>query len=171
MNISIIDIAIAIFNFLLLLILLWLVLYRPVIRMLDEREGRIRHENEEIERMKNEATQLRQEWEEKNAEISSQAHQIIEEATKQAQKAREDILAQAREDARRILARAENEVVRERTRAWEELWGDMVNLVITAATKIVGEDFDDTKHRKRIQNFISNIDSRRIGELTNEQGT
>ena len=170
-NISIVDIVIAIFNFLLLLALLWLVLYRPIIRLLDEREERIRNEREEIERMKKEAAQLREEWERKNAEITNQAKQIIEEATKQAQKAREDILAQARDDAHRILARAENEVGRERTRVWEELWEEMVSLVITAATKIVGEDLDDTKHRKRIQNFIKNLDSRRIGELTNEQGS
>lgn len=169
MHISILDIAFAIFNFLILLVLLQFVLYRPIVRMLEEREERIRNENDEIERMKQEVNAMKEELERKNAELAAQAHQVLDDAKKMGQKAREEILTQAREEARRILSRAENEVVRERTRAWEELWGEMVNLVITAATKIVGEDLDDAKHRKRIQNFISSLDPRQIGELTDGQ--
>lgn len=169
MHISILDIIFAIFNFLILLFLLHLVLYRPVVRMLDEREERIRRENEGIEQLKQEVMAMKEELAKKNADLAAHSHQILEDAKKMGQKAREEILAQAREEARHILSRAENEVVRERTRAWEELWGEMVNLVITAATKIVGEDLDDAKHRKRIQNFINSLDPRQIGELTNEQ--
>lgn len=169
MHISILDVAFAIFNFLILLLLLQMVLYRPVVRMLDEREARVRNENEEIERKKAEILAMKEELEKQNTALAAQSQQILEDAKKMGQKAREEILSQAREEARYILSRAEDEVVRERTRAWEELWGEMVNLVITAATKVVGEDLDDAKHRKRIQNFINSLDPRQIGELTNGQ--
>lgn len=167
-ELNVMDLVLTVFNFLLLVALLYLVLYRPVLRLLNEREERIKAENEEIESLRREAERLKKEWEDKNAELAKNIHQILEEANEQGKKAREEIIREAREEARHILARASQDARRERVKAWEELWGEMVNIIVTIATKVVGEEFDDEKHRKKILSFIKDLDSKMIGELTNE---
>jgi F-type H+-transporting ATPase subunit b len=169
-QVNLLDIVFALLNFLILLGILQLVLYKPVVRLLNEREERVKRQNQELEANRQKLAALEEELERKQTELAAQVRQILDDARHQGQKTKEEILAQAREEARHILSRAEAEVQRERLRAWEELWGEMVNLVISAATRIVGEDFNDDKHRRRIEEFISSLDLRQIGELTNENG-
>jgi F-type H+-transporting ATPase subunit b len=83
-------------------------------------------------------------------------------------KEKEEIVRQAKEEAGQILIRAGQEARRERSKAWEDLWDEMVGIIITIATKAVGEEFNDEKHRAKIRSFIKQLDSKMIGELTNE---
>lgn len=170
MKVNLLDIVFALLNFLILLWILKLVLYKPVVRLLNEREEGIARQNLEIEEKQQKLAAFQYELEQKQAELTAQVHKVLDDAQKQGQAAKEEILAQAREEARHILSRAEGEVHRERLRAWEELWSEIVGLVISTATKVVGEDFNDEMHRKRIEEFINGLDPHQIGELTNENG-
>ena len=168
MNISIGTIVISIINFFVLLWLLKLVLYKPVLRILDEREARIRRENEEIARGKEEAASLLAEYQRRLAEIDSEARRIIQEAENKGEALRNEILAQAREEAKRLLAKANEEAIRERSRAFEELRDEMAQLVIAAASKIVGETLDDQRRRQMALDFIERLNREEIGELSDE---
>lgn len=168
MEISILDIILTILNFFILMGLLYLVLYRPVLRLLQEREEKIKTENEQLSTMRHEAETLKKKWEEKNKALAADVQRILEAARQEGLKEKEDIIRQAKEEAGQILVRAGQEARRERSKAWEEWWEEMVGIIITIATKVVGEEFDDEKHRTKIRSFIKQLDSKMIGELTNE---
>lgn len=168
MEIRIVDLLLTILNFFILMGLLYVVLYRPVLNLLSAREAKIKRENEELARLRKEAEELKSRWEAKNQELASDRHRILEEAKQQGLKEKEELIRQAREEALRIIARARQEVQRERNRVWEELWEEVVGIIITIATKVVGEEFNEEKHRKKIRAFIESLDTKAIGELTNE---
>jgi len=44
----------------------------------------------------------------------------------------------------------------------------MVGIIILICSKVVGEEFNEEKHRKKIRTFIKSLDAKTIGELTNE---
>jgi len=162
------DLLFTLLNFFILLALLYVILYRPVLQLLSEREERIKAEDSKIEDLRKESEELKVQWEEKNRELACDVRRILEEAKQEGLKEKEEIIREAKAEARQILARASREARRERGRAWEELWGEMVGIIITIATKVVGEEFDDEKHRNKIRSFIKDLDSKMIGELTNE---
>jgi len=168
MEISIADLLLTVLNFFILMGLLYVVLYRPVLNILSTREAKIKRENEELARFRKEAEELKNQWEAKNQELADDRHRILEEAKQQGLKEKEELIRQAREEALQILARARQEVERERNRAWEELWEEMVGIIITIAAKVVGEEFDEEKQRKKIRVFIKSLVAKAIGELTNE---
>jgi F-type H+-transporting ATPase subunit b len=168
LNLSIGTIIISILNFLVLLWLLKLILYKPVLTMLDEREARIRRENEEIARGKEEAAALLAEYQKRLAEINAEAQRIINSAEHEGEQVRSEILAQAKAEAERILSKAGDEAIRERSRIFDELRNEMAQLVVAAASKIMGESMDDPRRRQMALDFIQHLNRKEIGELSDE---
>ena len=141
-------------NFLVLLALLWRFLYKPVIRMLDERSSRIKESMERAEAIKeqlartNEETKLALESARKEAQaIADQASQIGEQ-----------IKAQARRDAQteadKILERARQQIEQERRQAIAEARQEMANLVVAAAGKVLGRQLDDRAQHLLVEEFL-----------------
>ncbi len=141
-------------NFLVLIALLWRFLYKPVIRMLDERSNRIKESMERAETIKeqlartNEETRLALESARKEAQgLADQASQIGEQ-----------IKAQARRDAQaeadKILERARQQIEQERRQAVAEARQEMANLVVMAAGKVLGRQLDDRAQHQLVEEFL-----------------
>ena len=163
MEISIADLLLTVINFFILMGLLYVVLYRPVLNILSTREAKIKRENEELARFRKEAEELKNQWEAKNQELADDRHRILEEAKQQGLKEKEELIRQAREEALQILARARQEVERERNRAWEELWEEMVGIIITIAAKVVGEELTKKNRGKRSEYLLKAWLPKRLG--------
>lgn len=97
MQVNLLDIVFALLNFLILLGILQLVLYKPVVRLLNEREERVKRQNQELEANRQKLAALEEELERKQTELAAQVRQILDDARHQGQKTKEEILAQARE--------------------------------------------------------------------------
>jgi len=152
-------------NFLLLIWILQRVLYRPVMKMLDDRSTRIRESLAQAETVREETAQL-----------ESQARTILDEARRQGQ----DILALAnqnserlvsearqvaQEEAERLVERARSEMARERQQAFQELREQVADLAIQAAGRVINRSLDDPAHRQLVREFlvtdVANVDERR----------
>ena len=141
-------------NFGLLLLILSLVLFKPILKKLEERASRVRKGVEDSE----EAGRLRQGAEEHyQAEIERsriEARQVIERATRTAEQQRQEILAQARSDAHELLARAQELATRQRQERETEWRQQIVDLAIAAASRLLQEDIDDQRHHALVHEFL-----------------
>ena len=81
-----------IFNFALLAVLLYLVAYKPILRMLDERSARIKKGLEDAEEASRRAAEMEQEFDQRMALARKEGQEIIAQATQMSEKARQDIL-------------------------------------------------------------------------------
>ncbi len=104
-------------NFVLLLILLRLVLYKPVLRMLDERAARVRQSMEQAELIRRQAEQIQQEFQVRIEQARREGQQIIAEAHRAAEQVRQQKLQEALAEAEALLTRARAEIERERDAA------------------------------------------------------
>jgi F-type H+-transporting ATPase subunit b len=93
-------------NFLVLLAALWWLFFRPITRLLEERERRVRHSLQQAEKIEQQAAAA----ETARAELIAAAHAEARAIRARAEGQAEHLLArtrsQAREEADRILARA-----------------------------------------------------------------
>jgi F-type H+-transporting ATPase subunit b len=97
MQIDWLTLAAQIVNFLVLVWLLQRFLYRPITRVMERRERRIRERLDEAARTKSEAEDERRAYREKIAELEQQRDRMLTEAREAAEKERKSLEAKARE--------------------------------------------------------------------------
>src|SRR5919206_2272891 len=93
-------------NFIVLLVLLRLVLFKPVVGMLDARAQRVRESMNQAEAARRAAEQAEADRQALLAETRREAEQIRSRADEQAKRIAADLQARAQEDASRILEQA-----------------------------------------------------------------
>jgi F-type H+-transporting ATPase subunit b len=141
-------------NFTLLALLLYVVAYKPILRMLDERSARIKKGLEDAESASKRAAEMEQEFERRMAEARKEGQEVIAQATRMSEKSRQDILDQAREEARLQIEKAREEIARERDQAMGELRQQIADLALTISEKVIGKTLDEPGQRQLIAQFL-----------------
>jgi F-type H+-transporting ATPase subunit b len=141
-------------NFTLLAVLLYLVAYKPILRMLDERSARIKKGLEDAEEASRKAAEMEQVLEQQRAEARKEGQEIIAQATKASEKVGQDILDKAREESRAQIEKAKEEIARERELAMSELRQQVADLSLAISEKVIGETLDEQGHRQLIADFL-----------------
>ena len=149
-------------NFSLLLLILYMVLYKPIIRMLDQRSQRIQESLEQADRLREETSAGEAQVKEQIDEARQEGRNIVAQATQVADRVREEAREQARTEADNIVARARTELQRERDEAIEELRRQFADLTVTAAERVINTSLDRDQHRRLIEEVLDQ--SRNIGQ-------
>jgi F-type H+-transporting ATPase subunit b len=150
-------------NFLILLFILHRLLYSRVIGMLDQRAQTIRESVEAAERMRAESARADQERLEVLREARRQAEEIVTRATQEAERIRTEARQAAQEDGQRIISRAQEEATAERQQAMQELRGEVADLAVMAAGRLINRSLDDPSHRALVAEFLADGDGRAGG--------
>jgi F-type H+-transporting ATPase subunit b len=149
-------------NFALLLILLRVFLYKPILKMLDERRQRIARSMEDAEKTAEARQKAEEEYQRQAEEMAQERERLRAEMTEEVAREREKLLAQARTEAEDILADARAQVEREREQMLKDLRGQVVALAIAAANKVIGEALDEERQRRLVEEFFSGIRAGRV---------
>ncbi len=142
--------------------------YKPILRVLDERKARIAKGLEDSRQ----AAIARD-----NAD--AEAKKILDTARQEAAKIRQDAVAQAEEtakaieskaneDARGIVAGAAVSAEEERNRILSDLRGQVAAISIAAANRLIGESLDEKRQHALIADFFSKVPAS-VADLSGEQ--
>jgi F-type H+-transporting ATPase subunit b len=142
-------------NFTALLILLRLFVYKPVLKMLDERRERIREGLNAAERGREAAVEANREAQAQIDAARREGQAIIAQAQQVAQRMQEEGIERARIEQEAILARARAEIELERDSAIAELRKEFADLTIAAAEKVIGQSLDRAAHQRLIEQALS----------------
>lgn len=143
-----------IINFVLLLGLLTVVLYRPVTRMLDERSVKINESLQEAERIRKESVQAEESVKAQVEAGRKEGQAIIAQATQIAERVKEEARAGAKDEANALIAKARTEIDREREESYNQLRQEFVDLAISAAEKVINQSLDKKAHQKLIEEVL-----------------
>ena len=146
-----------IINFVLLLVLLRIFLYRPIVNMLDRRREKIRTDLDEADKARSQAEAAKQEYEKQLEQARQERRSIVAQANEQAEKMSEEILEKARVEAQQLVSKTEEEMEALRRQALVGAQDEIVDLALSAAGKVVGESLDEKAHRRLIQEFIAEV--------------
>lgn len=143
-----------IINFVVLLLILYWLLHKPILRMLDQRSQKIKESLEMAQRVKEEAARSQAEMAQQLNAARAEGQQLIAQAREVAERYREEELAKARQEIQAERARAEANIQRERDAAIEELRREFASLAITAAERVVERSLDPSAHRELIDKVL-----------------
>ncbi len=141
----------------LLVFLLYKLLYRPVLKMLDERSERIRQSMEDSAKAREMAEKAQEEFEKRVLEARKEGQDIITQANKMSEQLRQEILEQARSEAEQLIQKERQSMTQEREQAMAELQKQVADLSIRIAQKVIGQALDEGTQRKLIADVLSDM--------------
>jgi F-type H+-transporting ATPase subunit b len=143
-----------IINFVLLLGLLYLVAYKPIMRMFDERSRKVKESMEQTEYIKEKAAQVEEESKKRIEEASKEGQEVVARAVRTGEEARQKAQQEAKQDAEALIVRARMEIQRERDETIDELRKQVADLTILAAGKVIERSLDKEEHRQLIDTVL-----------------
>jgi F-type H+-transporting ATPase subunit b len=123
----------------------------------EAREKKIQDTLEEAERSRNEAQRVLDDYKGQLADARSEANRTIEDARRQGEEVRKDIIARAEQEAEGIVERARAQIEAERNRTVQELQGQIAELSIDLAEKVVGRSLDGQAQRELVDAYIKEV--------------
>jgi len=142
-------------NFTFLLIVLRLLIYKPILKMLDERRERIREGLSAADRGREQAAEASREAQAQIDAARREGQQIVLQAQQIATRIQEEGRQQAQQQSEAMLQRARNEIALERDGAIAELRKEFADLTITAAEKVIGQSLDRAAHQRLIESALA----------------
>jgi F-type H+-transporting ATPase subunit b len=141
-------------NFIVLLVMLRLFLYKPVMKVLDERAEKTRNAMELAEATKKEYEQAKGEIQKQIEKGRQEAQAIITQAMQVGERLKGESREEAAKQAQVIIDRARSELGAERDKIVGDLRREFVDISIAAAEKVIKETLDREKHRKLIEETL-----------------
>ena len=141
-------------NFVILFGLLYLVAYKPIMRMLDQRSGKIKESMERTELIKEQAAHAEEEAEKRIEAASKEGQELVARAVRTGEEVRQQSQQEARQQAESLIGRARLEIQRERDEAIDELRKEFADLTILAAGKVIDRSLDKEAHRQLIDKVL-----------------
>ena len=144
-------------SFLLLIFLVKKYAWGNLSSILDERAEKISSDIDGAEEARKKAEELASKREAELAGSRTEAKTIIENAKGTAEKSRADILAEAKLEAGRLKEKANQEIAQNKAEALQSVKGDVADLTISLAGKIISQNLDSQAHKELIDQYIDQL--------------
>ena len=144
-------------SFLLLIFLVKKYAWGNISSILDERAEKISSDIDDAEEARKKAEELASKREAELAGSRTEAKTIIENAKGTAEKSRADILAEAKLEAGRLKEKANQEIAQNKAEALQSVKGDVADLTISLAGKIISQNLDGQTHKELIDQYIDQL--------------
>lgn len=128
--------------------------WNPLLKAVEEREKGIREALEGAEKAAAEAQAALRKHQELVREAGREREEILKRALHEADSLKNDIVARAREESERTLQRAKDQIQREKAQAILDIKGQVADLAVAAAAKIVTSSLTPETQRKLVSDFI-----------------
>ena len=142
-------------NFVVLLILMRIFLYKPVVAMLDARAQRVRESMEQADQARRAAEQAEADRQSLLAETRREAEQIRARADEQAKRILADAESRAHERQQQIEQQAEASARLIEERVMAQVRGQLADLVVTAVDRVTRGAIDANAQRGLVQQFLT----------------
>lgn len=156
-SVNIWQIIISLLNLLILFMLVKKFLYKPVSRVLQERQDEIDESYKEAETAKEEALENKTAWEDKLKGAKAEAEYILKNAKENASQRSDKLILEAKEEAEGILRRAKENAELEKKKAEEEIKREIADVSVLLAEKMLEREINEKDHHATINSFIERI--------------
>lgn len=132
-------------------------LFKPVLKVLQQRQDEVDQLYSDANQAKAEAEAIRADYEQHLSSAREEASQLVRTATEQATRRGNEIVEEAQNQANTLLARAEAEINQEKKKAVNEVKDEISQMAVDIASKVVEREISPADHQKLIEDFIKNV--------------
>ena len=144
-------------SFILLLVLVKKYAWSNLASIFEQRAEKIAADIDGAEQARQKAEVLAQKREDELAGSRKEAKTIIENAKETAEKSKANILADAKLEAGRLKEKANQEIAQNKAEALQSVKGEVADLTISLAGKIISQNLDGYAHKELIDQYIDQL--------------
>lgn len=144
-------------NLLILTLIVKHFLFKPVQKIMNERQQRANALIADAQKAKEEAASLQAEYEQHLENAKEEAAQLLAQAGQTAAQRSEETLHAAREQAAVLKQKASAEIEQERKKALNEVKDEIGGMAMAIASKVVEREINEKDHQDLIDAFIEKV--------------
>lgn len=132
-------------------------LFKPVMKMIQDRQQEIDDMYAQADMAKNQAAALQSEYEQKISVAIETGERLVKEAVARGHSREEEILRQANAQADAIFRKAEADIAQEKKKAVNDAKDEIAGLAMAIAGKAVGRSLKEADHADLVDQFINEL--------------
>ncbi len=145
--------------FIVLLIVLARLGWPVVDRIITKRDESIKEALRKSDEAQMESERTLAEYKEQLADAKAQSAQIIADARSAGDAVKADITAKAQEEATEMIEKAREAIEVEKKQAIADLQASVADTSVDVASRLIGENLDDSEHRAIIERYVKEAGS------------
>lgn len=149
-----------ILTFVIVVLILRAAAWKPLLAALTAREEKIRSSLQQAEQAQQEAQRLLEANRQQLAAAEEQSQRIISEGRALGERLKSEIIEKANSSSRHMIDQAKDEIKREKEAALVQLRGEVADLAIAAAGKLLDANLDTSKQRQLVDAAIKDLNKR-----------
>lgn len=132
-------------------------LWKPVLKIIDDRQKEIDHMYTDAEKAKESAEAMEQEYTRKLAQATDTGERLVKEAVARGQSREEEIIRQATAEADAIRKKATADTQLEKKKAIQDAKNEISGIAIAIAGKVVGKELTGEDQSALVDQFIEEL--------------
>lgn len=144
-------------NLLILTLIIKKFLFKPVKKIMAERQNQVDDIYKNAEESAAKAEADKRMYSEKLENAQTEADSIVKAATQRADRLGDEIVENAKRKAADTMQKAENDIALEKKKAMNELKNEISEISVQIAESVVGREISEEDHRDMIDSFIENL--------------
>ena len=144
-------------NTILLFLVLKKFLFKPVMKMITDRQKEIDDLYDAAGKAEEKAKALEQEYQQKLSVAAETGERMVKEAVKRGQDREEEIIRQANAEAAAILDKAAADIAMEKKKAINDAKDEISGMAMAIAEKVVGRELNEADQADLIDGFIAQL--------------
>ena len=156
-SVNIWSILISLVNLLLLFLILKKFLFKPVTKVMNERQNQVTAIYADAEKDRQAAADMKQEYETRMAAAREEADGLVRNAVQTAQRKSDSIIADANSQAAHLKQKAEMEIELEKKQMLSDVKTEISDLAVSIAARIMEREVSQQDHADFVEQFIENV--------------
>jgi F-type H+-transporting ATPase subunit b len=144
-------------TFLALIVVLGKFAFGPIVKMLDERSRTIQEAIEQARVERAEAEKMMAEQKESLQRAQREAAELAKRSQAEVEVLRQELTARARKEADDLVAGARAQINEEKTKAVAELRGQVADMAIEVARRLIPQALDEKSHRALVEEYVRQL--------------
>ena len=132
-------------------------LFKPVMKMITDRQKEIDDMYTDADTAKENALAMEAEYKQKLSQAAVTGERMVKEAVERGQRREEEILRQANEEASAIMEKASADIALEKKKALNDAKDEISDIAMAIAEKVVGREVNSTDHSDLVDSFIDRL--------------
>lgn len=153
-EINFVTVGATVVNVLILLAVVRIFLFKPIQKVIAERQAEADAKLDEINEEKEKALALKEEYEKSMKEMNGKQNEVLEEARKKAGLEYDKIVLEANETAKDIIDKAKREALQEKDKIIAGANNEITEMVVNATAKVLAVKKDPAHDKALYDQFI-----------------
>jgi F-type H+-transporting ATPase subunit b len=146
-------------NFALLLVILYKIGYKPILKFTDERKKKIAKGLDDAKNAEEAYTNAKEQQTELIVHARKEAQKILEESKVVSEKQRQESLQKTKEEVQKVVEQSKKKIMAERDKMLSEIKSEVVEMVIESTQKVLQGAVDETVDRTWLKKQLEKVKS------------